>query len=78
MDDCEKETEMLFFSHMTMKMLEKQIHGMERQLHTMRRRRARLGVKETAILPSLAGALKGRLPKNAVAWQRKIRAEWDR
>ena len=63
---------------MTMKMLEKQIHGMERQLHTMRRRRARLGVKETAALPSLAGVLKGRLPKNAVAWQREIRAEWDR
>lgn len=28
--------------------------------------------------PSLAGALKGHLPKDAVAWQRKIRKEWDR
>ncbi|MEI6511267.1 MAG: DUF433 domain-containing protein [Candidatus Uhrbacteria bacterium] len=28
--------------------------------------------------PSLAGTLKGRLPKDAVGWQRKIRKEWDR
>lgn len=29
------------------------------------------------ILRSTAGKLKGKLPENPVAWQRKIRAEWD-
>lgn len=29
------------------------------------------------IMKKTAGALKGKLPKNLVAWQRKTRAEWD-
>lgn len=33
--------------------------------------------KRQRILLQTAGALKGKLPKNSVSWQRKIRKEWD-
>jgi hypothetical protein len=45
---------------------------------------ARVSSKKTsmsrrqAVLRETAGALRGKLPKDLVAWQRRIRASWDR
>ena len=32
--------------------------------------------RRAKILEKTAGALKNKLPKNSVAWQRKVRSEW--
>jgi hypothetical protein len=63
---------------MTLKLLEKEIATLEKRLHGLRRKRVGSKTVKISVIDRTAGALKGKLPKDAVAWQRKIRSEWDR
>ena len=66
------------FFYMTFMLLEKEIVTLEKRLHGLRRKRVAPKTARISIIGRTAGALKGKLPKDAVAWQRKVRAEWDR
>lgn len=50
-----------------------QLEQRVRMLELMQHTKARRG----QILMQTAGALRGKLPKNLVAWQRRVRNEWE-
>lgn len=50
-----------------------QLEQRVRMLELMQRTK----VRRAQILRETGGALDGKLPKNLVAWQRRVRSEWD-
>lgn len=69
---------------MTTKTLIKKLQYLEKQINGLRWHILKLpknSVEKTALqkmLSETAGMLKDKMPKNPLAWQKKIRSQWDK